>query len=109
MCRLPSNTRFQRTTFGFALALLVWVVGLAPIDGLACSHDKAGHGLVHASQWCLWSCAEGPVDVVHASQAAIERFSELGVVEAPDETPRCMPQAGPALSRGPPVATVRAV
>ncbi len=108
MYRLPSKTRFRRATFGLALALLVWVGGLVPIGGLTCSHEKAEHGVAHASQWCLWSCAEGPFDVVHAAQDAVERFPESGVAEAPGSSSRCVSHAGQVLSRGPPVATVQA-
>lgn len=57
MCRLPSKTRFRRATFGLALALLVWVGGLVPLEAVSCPHGSSRIGLAHDAGLCAWSCA----------------------------------------------------
>ncbi len=104
MYLLRSNRHLRRLAFLLALGLAVWVGGLAPLEGWACSHEASAHGVVHASQWCVWSCATGEVGVVNAAQAAIDRLPEIGRGDADGGLRWSAVQFAAVLSRGPPLS-----
>lgn len=103
MSRRSSETsRRSSATWALATILLLWIGALAPLERMACAHAAPGHGMVHASALCVWSCAASQPGIVHAVRSLTERLPENGSVDGFAAGERSQECFGAALSRGPP-------